>query len=441
MSIKNLFLRYLLLAILLNVQGKSFSQETTHYTLQELINYFSGDPVTSLNEEWITSEKTQLGKTEQSLAAILINIEGGEAREKIEFYESFLETIAQQVRTKLNDSVNPHQIIAAINKVLFEEIGFRYPPLSNFTQDTDKYSFLSSVLKLRRGICLGTSCLYLCIAEKLNLRLEIVCPPGHIFLRYVDENNVETNIETTVRGIHIPTQSYLTENVFALETYEYSDLPAFLLHNQAATYLTKKEYTEAIKCYIAAIEISPNILFSQNLLCAALILNNQKEEAQKIFQKIQSSKQVQTAIFEESIFAEYFKGEADEKCLALLFEEVDDSRESLEGYVGLLQERLKKYPNWRSGWLQLASANAQLSYISKAIDALLQAEKIHDKDPSALFFLSYLHYVESHFKQSWLYLQKLEKILKQNNYSPKNVRDLRSALLQSAPHLMNSYKQ
>ena len=77
---------------------------------------------------------------------------------------------------------------------------FRFPPHSLYAKDIDVYTFLPSVLDSRRGVCLGVSILYLCLAQRLDLPLEAMTPPGHIYVRYGED----LNIETTARGIDVP---------------------------------------------------------------------------------------------------------------------------------------------------------------------------------------------------------------------------------------------
>ena len=106
--------------------------------------------------------------------------------------------------------------IRAISHFIFHEKRFRFPPHSLYAKDIDTYTFLSSVLDSRLGVCLGVSILYLSIAERLDLPLEIITPPGHIYIRYRKGEEIQ-NIETTARGIHLPNRAYLGINTRKLQ--------------------------------------------------------------------------------------------------------------------------------------------------------------------------------------------------------------------------------
>src|SRR6202044_1243325 len=113
-------------------------------------------------------------------------------------------------------NATPQQKIDAINSFIFEEMGFRFPPHSRYAKDIDIYTFLPSVLDSRRGVCLGVSILYLCLAQRLGLNLEMITPPGHIYIRYHEGENI-INIETTCRGIHMDSEDYLGINTRCLQ--------------------------------------------------------------------------------------------------------------------------------------------------------------------------------------------------------------------------------
>ena len=136
--------------------------------------------------------------------------------------------------------------INTINWYLFDELRLRFPPHSLYSEEIDLYTFLPSVLDSRRGVCLGVSTLYLCLAQRLNLNLEIVTPPGHIFVRY---NGGEINIETTARGIHIPTEHYLSVHTRSLQERNIKEVVGLTFFNQASALWQAGKLKEAITAY------------------------------------------------------------------------------------------------------------------------------------------------------------------------------------------------
>src|SRR5665647_1570782 len=104
--------------------------------------------------------------------------------------------MALQILARLPPKASPQQKILKINELIFDEMRFRFPPHSLYAKDIDVYTFLPSVLDSHRGVCLGVSILYLCIAQRLDLNLEMITPPGHIYVRYRTTDQT-INIETT----------------------------------------------------------------------------------------------------------------------------------------------------------------------------------------------------------------------------------------------------
>lgn len=102
--------------------------------------------------------------------------EDPQALRKAKSYEASIDLMALQILARLPEQASPRAKIRAINHYIFEELGFRFPPHSTFAKEIDLYSFLPSVLDSRRGVCLGVSILYLCLAQRLNLHLEIITP-------------------------------------------------------------------------------------------------------------------------------------------------------------------------------------------------------------------------------------------------------------------------
>src|SRR4029079_11872384 len=132
-------------------------------------------------------------------------------------YEAAVDLMSLQILALLQEKAKDHkELIRGINEFIFEEMRFRFPPHSLYSQSIDEYTFLPSVLESRRGVCLGVSILYLCIAQRLNLAIEMITPPGHIYVRYRNDDTI-INIETTARGIHVDCEEYLSVNLCALQ--------------------------------------------------------------------------------------------------------------------------------------------------------------------------------------------------------------------------------
>lgn len=113
----------------------------------------------------------------------------------IEPYLQQLDRLAGELRSRLAGVEPPAQIVAIVNRFLFEEKGFV------FVDDPYPQDFLlHSLLADKRGRCSSLTALYLTLGQRLQLPLEAVCLPGHIFVRYRLPDGGHLNIETTMGG-------------------------------------------------------------------------------------------------------------------------------------------------------------------------------------------------------------------------------------------------
>jgi regulator of sirC expression with transglutaminase-like and TPR domain len=92
-----------------------------------------------------------------------------------------IDGFAQAVRSRLSVPGAPANVLGAMNRLLFEELGF--------AGNQDDYydprnSFLNRVLERRLGIPITLSLVYLEVGWRLGLPLEGISFPGHFLVRY-----------------------------------------------------------------------------------------------------------------------------------------------------------------------------------------------------------------------------------------------------------------
>ena len=174
-------------------------------------------------------------------------------------YEAMIDLMALQILAKLPEKATPEIKIRAMNRFIFEEMGYRFPPHSIWAEDVDVYTFLPSVLDSRRGVCLGVSILYICLAQRLGINLEMITPPGHIYVRYNDGNKI-INIETTARGINLESDTYLGIETRSLQQRNIKEVIGLAHFNQAAVFWHQNEYEKVLNSYRKAQPYLPNDL-------------------------------------------------------------------------------------------------------------------------------------------------------------------------------------
>ncbi len=102
---------------------------------------------------------------------------------KVDDCLSQLDALGQAVELRMGDEKNPYRIIAALNTVLFKELGFQ----GNRSEYYDpKNSFLNDVINRKKGIPISLSVIYMEVARRVGLSLAGVGFPGHFLVKYED---------------------------------------------------------------------------------------------------------------------------------------------------------------------------------------------------------------------------------------------------------------
>ncbi|MBM3208476.1 MAG: hypothetical protein FJZ57_07775, partial [Chlamydiae bacterium] len=232
------------------------------------------------NYVWTKEEVLNLPPEEVDLARALLIYQfesDSDQKQKIKEYEATLDLMALQILAKLKKYPSPEEIITEINDFIFHEMKFRFPPHSLYAKDIDMYTFLPSVMDSRLGVCLGVSTLYICLAQRLGLDLEIITPPGHIYLRYNNGNKL-INIETTARGIHLPTETYLGINTQYLQRRNIKEVVGLAFFNQASVMSAREDHKGAIRLYEISLQYVKDEPLFKMLLGMHYLFDGQKVE-------------------------------------------------------------------------------------------------------------------------------------------------------------------
>ena len=94
-----------------------------------------------------------------------------------------LEAMASRCRDLLMEPSNSREQCRVLNRVIFQEYGFRG---ENDNFDDPMYNFLGPVLRLRRGIPITLSIIYLLVSLRCNVALEPVGLPGRFVVGCYD---------------------------------------------------------------------------------------------------------------------------------------------------------------------------------------------------------------------------------------------------------------
>ncbi|HEY4832746.1 MAG TPA: transglutaminase family protein, partial [Waddliaceae bacterium] len=358
---------------------------------------------------WVSSESEviSLPPEEVDLAHGLLLSQMGNDQEaliKIRSYEGTLDLMALQILARLPVHATPQQKIRAINDFIFYEMRFRFPPHSLYAKDVDFYTFLPSVIDSRQGVCLGVSIMYLSLAQRLDLPLEVITPPGHIYIRYRKDGEV-INIETTARGVHVDSDTYLGIETKELQKRNIKEVIGLAYINQAAVYSQSEDNGKALECYRKATPYLPDDMLLKELMGYHCLFIGNLEEGKKLLSEV-NGHIPDHGIVAGTVAEDFLLGNVNSDGIKVLFMYVDETRESILKKKDTLIKVLEKHPYFREGWLNLATAWIQLHRQKEALSALEKYWKLHPFDPSAAYYLSVLSAERLDYNNAWNYLQQ-----------------------------------
>src|ERR1700722_1789575 len=300
---------------------------------------------------WKKEEILQLPSDEIDVARGLLIFQFDESIDEIRQYEASIDLIALQIAARLTGKATNEDKIRAINQFIFQEMQFRFPPHSLYANDIDLYTFLPSVLDSRQGVCLGVSILYLALAQRLDLPLEVITPPGHIYVRYNNGRKI-INIETTARGIDLPSEVYLGINTRKLQQRNLKDVIGMAFINQASMYWARQDYTKTVALYEKAVLFLPDDLLLKMFMGFNYLFVGRNGDGIKLLREIRHIT-FDTSVSPESIPDDYLSGKIDAEGIKAIFLSVDETRESIVKKQKELEQILKRYPQFRAGKLHL----------------------------------------------------------------------------------------
>lgn len=372
---------------------------------------------------WDLKEIQKLPSSEIDFTRTLFLAELGPDRSVIKQYEALLDLLALQALAKVSLNPSDEEKLDAITELIFHDFAFRFPPHSIHVEEIDTYTFLPSVLDSRQGVCLGVSILYLALSERLGIPLEPVTPPGHIYLRYRRDDGSFRNIETTARGIDLPSSSYLSVNAHSLNVRTLKEVIGLSLINRGSAMQQRGAFTKALSLYEKALPFVQDPILERALGFSLIFAGKKSQGIQRLYQ-VKNQKEPDL-LFQDTTVEDYLLGRMDEAAFFTLLTPVDASQSSILQKQHQLETLLKKFPLFRQGWLSLAITHLQLSENNCALNALSTYIELTHEDPNAHYYISYLYLQRHHLKKAWHHLQQAEKY---TPHKPKALFHLRKQL-------------
>lgn len=374
----------------------------------------------------LPDEEIDVGK------ALLIT-EGKEGRE-LRRYAAFLDLMALSINAKLPmGSATNEEKINAINDFLFSDKRYRFPPHSIYEKKIERFTFLSSVIEGHLGVCLGVSSLYLAMAERIGLPLEIVTPPGHIYLRCRNPQTCRV-IETTARGRDVPEEHYWNVNMCVLHERSKKEVIGLVHINSASVFLQDEKGKEALQEYEKAKPYLQNDAILKELTAYAYLLNNEKEKGEKLLKEVINSPDLDK-VAPETFPYDYLAKTVDEEGIRAVLMPVTEKRESLKAKEKTLKATLNRFPKFREGYHQLASILLEQHRNREALECLEKFHALDPNHPTVEYFLAELYAEREDFNKAWLHLHRVEKLISGKENACRKMSKLRQRLLFSCPEI------
>lgn len=362
-----------------------------------------------------------------SRALLLAELEENPDRiQIIRVYEASLDWMALQIAATLQKDASDEDKIAAINKHLFQTLKYRFPSTRKYSKQVDSFSLLGKVIEARQGVCLGVSCLFASLAQRLNLPYVFITPPGHIFVRY-ETSKKYRNIETTASGIHIDDEKYLGLEMDVLPRRNNRETIGLAHINAGSTYWHKGDYVNALDQYGKARRYmgDDSLLLSLTGFCTCF---NGDEQGGKEILRL-ALKNGQNLIMQpKSIVEDILSGNTDVASVQVIYNEVEKDRPALETYRQQLEEAVARCPKFRAGWLQLAMTWMELQREENAIDCLKKFHALDASDLTVEFLLAELSLSRQDPMQAWTYLKNAEMLGARRKKLPRSIKQLRTML-------------
>lgn len=372
---------------------------STHLRNRELKGYHT----------WDMKEMAELSSKEQDVAKAILIAQFGEDRKKIRSYETCLDFMCLQIMATLEKDPTQREIVDAINNFLFIEQQFKFPPRSYWPKEYDEYTLLPFVIDSRHGVCLGVCTLYLALAQRLGIQLDIYTPPGHIFLSFNDEKE-SLNIETTARGIHVPSESYLSVNTCSIKKRCISEVIGLNFMNSAANKWQKSDYEGALATYQKAYPFMPEDSLLHTFIGMNYAFLEKHKTAKEHFTKAIAYRGDET-IYPDTMVDDYLNNKIDAKGLELIFQDVDQTREAILGKQKEMEKVLEKYPSFRDGIFHLAVTHLQLNRYKEGYEVLKRYHQIDNNNPTVEYYLSQLSMERYNYKAAKTHLKRCEEII------------------------------
>jgi regulator of sirC expression with transglutaminase-like and TPR domain len=182
-------------------------------------------------------------------------------------YLDKLEQMALALKRRLPVGAVPANLIAALNKFLFQELGFAGEVAEYYEA---RNNFLNEVIDRRRGIPITLAIIYIDIGRRIGLAIEGVSFPAHFLVKckfsegmvVLDPfaGGISLSIDelvTRIESLHPGMQPSKAAVMEMLASARNKDILARILRNLKHAYIQQKDWTKALSASDRIIKLIP----------------------------------------------------------------------------------------------------------------------------------------------------------------------------------------
>ncbi len=202
--------------------------------------------------------------------------------------EIFIDSLIYEI-SPLMKNRNTKGKLEIISLIIHDSLGFDYINVP-FDSVFPQYGLLSEIITNRAGNCMGFTALYSVLCEELNININVITYPKHIFIHFYDNNNYY--LEATNGEIYNDTK-YLTEenetihiNKWNLKPLNVQKMRALYLYNASLILNKNKEYELVNKFMSKSYELYDEPTYIGDLLAFSAFKLEDYETAIKIYKKL-----------------------------------------------------------------------------------------------------------------------------------------------------------
>jgi tetratricopeptide (TPR) repeat protein len=254
------------------------------------------------------------------------------------------------------------------------------------------------------------------------LNLNIYTPPGHIYVAHKNQTD-ELNIETTARGIHMPTKKYLSIQTKYVQQRTLKEVAGLHHSNAAATFWQTKNYKRAIEEYQKTLAFIPGDPLTEMFLAFNYLFIGDKKKGEALLKRIKDVK-LEGSIASNTLVEDYLGGQCDERGIAVIYDQVDSSRESILKKQKEIQVYLEKFPKFREGIFHLAITWLQLGRKKEALDVLNTYHDLYPLNPVVEYYLTHLNLVRLKPALAKRHFKGLKFLLEKADHHPECMKEM-----------------